>query len=176
MRHDAAVYGRDRRRLAPLGLALALFGFVISPLVHAIVVHGDVELGRHDAWMEDEDSLELPSHGEHIRHDESAAHAESAHQESAADNESTPNDEFTAHDKMAHGESTPHEDSRPHRHGRHGHTHRDGNLEHLGACFVPALSALDLPAPPFVSLQPSIGRERPSIIARIRFPEVPQGP
>src|SRR5262249_62260162 len=100
MRHDAAVYGRDRRRLAPLGLALALFGFVISPLVHAIVVHGDVELGRHDAWMEDEDSLGLPSHGEHIRHDQSAGPGESAHQESAADKESTPNDEINAHDEM----------------------------------------------------------------------------
>jgi len=177
MRQDAAVYGRDRRRLAPFGLALALSGFVISPLVHAIVVHGDVELGQHGWWMEDEHSSELQSHDEHALHDESAPHDEdTGHHEPGYHDESTLQDGLVANDEMAHGGSMPHDDSRPHRHSRHGHTHRDGNLEHLGACFVPAVGALDLPTPPFVSLQRIIGRERPSIIARIRSPEVPQGP
>jgi hypothetical protein len=169
MRHDAAVYVRDRRRLAPVGLALGVFGFVISPLVHAIVVHGN--LGRHSASTEDEYFSELAAHEDSASHDE-----DTGHHEFAPHDESTSHDEFTADDPTAHDRSTAYDESRSHRHGRHGHTHRDGNLEHLGACFVPALSALDLPAPPFVSLQRIIGRERPSIIARIRFPEVPQGP
>jgi len=157
-------------------LALALFGFVITPLVHAILVHGDVELGRHRWWMEDEHSSELQSHDEHARHHESAHDEDTWHPELAYHDESTLRDGLVANDETAHGGSTPHHDSRPHRHGRRGHTHRDGNLEHLGACFVPALGALDLPAPLFVSLQRIIGRERPSVIARIRSPEVPQGP